>query len=100
MSAEAHARALSGLELANATQRCGARCRRNNGAPCMGPAITGKARCRMHGGRSTGPSSEGRERLGKKKTIHGKRSRIKLRLRSEAARTTQQVWRLLSSLEH
>jgi hypothetical protein len=28
--------------------RCGARTR--SGAPCRSPAVTGKARCRMHGG--------------------------------------------------
>lgn len=31
-----------------ASPRCGARTR--NGAPCQAPAVTGKARCRMHGG--------------------------------------------------
>lgn len=28
--------------------RCGAKTR--SGAPCMSPAVAGKARCRMHGG--------------------------------------------------
>jgi glucans biosynthesis protein len=28
--------------------RCGAKTR--SGAPCQAPAVTGKARCRMHGG--------------------------------------------------
>ena len=28
--------------------RCGARTR--NGTPCQSPAVSGKARCRMHGG--------------------------------------------------
>ena len=32
--------------------RCGARTR--NGNPCGAPAIRGKARCRMHGGKSPG----------------------------------------------
>jgi hypothetical protein len=36
--------------------RCGARTRR--GCPCRGPAIHGGLRCRMHGGRSTGPRTE------------------------------------------
>ena len=31
-----------------ASQRCGAQTR--SGQPCRAPAVTGKARCRMHGG--------------------------------------------------
>ena len=31
-----------------ASPRCGARTRR--GTPCQAPAVSGKARCRMHGG--------------------------------------------------
>ena len=31
-----------------ASRRCGARTR--NGTPCQAPAVSGKARCRMHGG--------------------------------------------------
>ena len=30
--------------------RCGARSKRNNGAPCRSPAFRGKQRCRIHGG--------------------------------------------------
>ena len=30
------------------TQRCGAKTR--SGKPCMSPAVSGKRRCRMHGG--------------------------------------------------
>lgn len=30
--------------------RCGAKTKRNNGAPCMAPAVRGKQRCRIHGG--------------------------------------------------
>jgi hypothetical protein len=42
--------------------RCGARTRA--GCPCRAPAIHGKLRCRMHGGRSTGPrTAEGMARL-------------------------------------
>jgi hypothetical protein len=50
--------------------RCGSRTR--SGCPCRAPAILGKARCRMHGGRSTGPRTpEGIERLRAARTIHG-----------------------------
>ncbi len=33
-----------------ASPRCGARTRK--GTPCQSPAVSGKARCRMHGGAS------------------------------------------------
>lgn len=36
----------------NAAPRCGARTRR--GTVCASPAIAGKARCRLHGGKSPG----------------------------------------------
>ncbi len=35
--------------------RCGARAR-TTGQPCRSPAVRGKARCRMHGARSGGPT--------------------------------------------
>ncbi len=51
--------------------RCGARTRA--GCPCRAPAIRGKRRCRMHGGRSTGPRTEsGRARIAAARTIHGR----------------------------
>lgn len=30
--------------------RCGAKTKRNDGAPCRSPAVRGKNRCRIHGG--------------------------------------------------
>jgi glucans biosynthesis protein len=36
----------------NAAPRCGARTR--SGSACLSPAISGKSRCRLHGGKSTG----------------------------------------------
>jgi hypothetical protein len=40
--------------------RCGAHAR-TTGKPCQSPAIKGKARCRMHGGKSPGrPKTHGR----------------------------------------
>lgn len=42
--------------------KCGARTR--SGDPCRAPAVRGKARCRLHGGLSTGPKTEeGRARV-------------------------------------
>ena len=35
-----------------AARRCGARTRK--GTPCEAPAVAGKARCRMHGGKRSG----------------------------------------------
>lgn len=41
---------------------CGARTRR--GAPCQAPLVRGRARCRRHGGLSTGPvTDEGRLKI-------------------------------------
>ena len=51
--------------------RCGARTRA--GCPCRSPAVRGKQRCRMHGGRSTGPrTAEGLARLRAAHTTHGR----------------------------
>lgn len=50
--------------------RCGARTRA--GGACLAPAIRGKLRCRMHGGRSTGPrTAEGKAHLAAARTLHG-----------------------------
>lgn len=53
--------------------RCGARCRSKGGAPCVAPVVVTRgpdgrvrvrARCRMHGGLSTGAkTAEGRARV-------------------------------------
>jgi len=52
-------------------RRCGARAKRT-GQPCRAPACRGKRRCRLHGGRSTGPkTTAGRERSGRANWIHG-----------------------------
>ena len=49
--------------------RCGAKNRR--GTPCQAPAMR-NGRCRLHGGKSTGPRTpEGLERMRKAKTKHG-----------------------------
>ena len=54
--------------------RCGARTRQ--GRPCTVPAIKGKRRCRMHGGKSTGPRTpEGLQRSRRARWKHGRYSR-------------------------
>jgi hypothetical protein len=53
----------------NLAPRCGARTRA--GCPCRGPAMA-NGRCRMHGGASTGPTTEaGRARIRAARTKHG-----------------------------
>ena len=55
----------------NLSPRCSAKTR--TGCPCRAPAIRGKKRCRMHGGRSIGPRTEqGRARIAAARTTHGR----------------------------
>jgi hypothetical protein len=50
---------------------CGAKARRNNNQPCRQPAMK-NGRCRMHGGKSTGPkSTEGKRRIALAHFKHG-----------------------------
>ena len=50
--------------------RCGARTR--NGTPCRAPAMK-NGRCRLHGGKSTGPrTKEGIEKIREAHFIHGR----------------------------
>ena len=54
--------------------RCLAKTRR--GSPCQNPVVTDRNRCRMHGGKSTGPRTpEGKARVIAAHTKHGRRSR-------------------------
>ena len=55
-------------------QRCFAKTRQ--GTPCRNPVVTNRNRCRMHGGKSTGPRTpEGKARSIAAHTKHGRRSR-------------------------
>ncbi len=55
-------------------QRCLAKTRR--GTPCQNPVVADRNRCRMHGGKSTGPRTpEGKARSIAAHTKHGRRSR-------------------------
>ncbi len=66
--------------------RCGAKTR--SGTPCKGPAVRGRARCRLHGGKSTGPRSrEGVERIRAARTVHGGRSAEMRELFAQLRRT-------------
>ena len=55
-------------------RRCDAKTRA--GGACQNPAIGGRTRCKLHGGKSTGPKSiEGRARVVAANTRHGRRSK-------------------------
>lgn len=52
-------------------KRCGAKAKRT-GKPCLGMAMRGKNRCRLHGGKSTGPKTvTGKERSENARLTHG-----------------------------
>jgi len=55
-------------------RRCGAKTRA--GGACQNPAIKGRRRCKLHGGRSTGPRTpEGKAWAAAAHTKHGRRSK-------------------------
>jgi len=65
---------LEALVMANAAPRCGARSKRT-GKPCRGAAMP-NGRCKLHGGKSTGPRTpEGLERSKRARWEHGHFSR-------------------------
>lgn len=68
----------------NKAPRCGAKTRK--GTPCRGPAMA-NGRCRMHGGKSTGPRTpEGLERSKKANWKHGDYSAESIALRRYISR--------------
>ena len=72
-------------------QSCGARTRR--GTACQKPPLTGKTRCRLHGGLSTGPrTAEGKARIAAAHWKHGRRSRAFTEAR-------KQIWVDLRAVE-
>ena len=53
-------------------QQCTAQSKRT-GEQCRAPAISGKSKCRFHGGKSSGPKTpEGRQRCAEVRTVHGR----------------------------
>lgn len=55
-------------------KRCGAKSKRT-GQPCQQPAMRGKQRCRLHGGKSTGAKTpEGQQRAAMANYKHGEYS--------------------------
>ena len=64
---------------------CGAKTRA--GTPCKNPAVRGRRRCRMHGGKSTGAKTpEGRAKL---RALHLKHGRSTTAAKAEAKRRAQ-----------
>src|SRR5205814_8483987 len=82
----------------NSAPRCGTRTRR--GTPCNASAIAdGNGRCRMHGGRSTGPrTAEGLERSRKARWKHGFYSAAELESRRQARQVLHESLELLKRL--
>ena len=84
------------LPLAQSAPRCGARTR--SGVACRSPAMP-NGRCRLHGGKSTGPkTAEGLERMRQSKITHGNYSeenrrvmRLIRELAAEARRTAGEL---------
>ena len=71
--------------------RCLAKTRR--GTPCQKPAITGKGRCQLHGGRSTGPkTAEGLKRLAELNTVHGQRTKERRAEAKALAQANREIW--------
>lgn len=77
------------IEAANAAPRCGAMTRA--GTPCERPALQGRTRCALHGGKSTGPrTAEGLERSRRANWKHGLYS---AEARTERKRARQSIRR-------
>jgi len=77
-------------------RRCLAKTRR--GTECQKPAMTGKNRCQLHGGRSTGPrTAEGHARIAAANFKHGNRTKERLAENKERAAVNRELWFALRS---
>ena len=86
-----------GLYQANKSTRCGAKTRRKT--LCLGPAML-NGRCRLHGGKSTGPRTpEGLEKSKKANWKHGRRSAETIRQRKESMAVRRHLKRLLNFMD-
>lgn len=77
--------------------RCGARNRR--GVPCQSPAMRGKRRCRLHGGKSTGAkTTTGLQRIRMASWKDGSRSaRLQAEAKVQAAAEEREIFAQLTS---
>ena len=74
-----------------AARRCGARTRK--GTPCEAPAIAGKVRCRMHGGKGSG-APEGNQNAVK----HGFHTREERELRQHLRTLIRESRKLIEEI--
>ena len=74
-----------------ASPRCGARTR--TGAACRSPALTGKARCRMHGGKGSGEPKNNKNAL-----KHGTYTREAFQGRAELRGLIAEAQKLIKEL--
>jgi hypothetical protein len=73
--------------------RCGARARTRNYQPCRNPAVKGKRRCRMHGGKNEGG------KIGNQNALkHGRYRQSVLRERREIRDFARWCDRVLATL--
>ena len=71
-------------------QRCLAKTRR--GTACFKPALQGKTRCQLHGGKATGARTiAGRQRLSDAQLRHGKYTKIELARAKHRAKIGRRV---------
>jgi uncharacterized protein YjcR len=75
------------------SRRCGAKTR--SGKPCMSPAVSGKRRCRMHGG---APGS-GAPRGNKNALKHGRYTREAIEERRQLHALVRQSLMLIQKIE-
>ena len=79
-------------------QRCLAKTRR--GTACLKPALKGKTRCQLHGGKATGARTKaGRQNLSTAQLRHGKYTKDKLAAQRHAAEVGRRVMGELKRLE-
>jgi hypothetical protein len=77
-------------------RRCLAKTRQ--GTACQKPALKGRSRCQLHGGRSTGPrTEEGRARVAAANFKHGNRTKEQLAENKARAIANRQIWHDLKS---
>jgi hypothetical protein len=79
-------------------QRCEAITRK--GTPCQRPGNKVNGRCRLHGGRSTGPTTkDGTARLTASKTTHGRTKKAERAKSKHRAEVGRQVMRTVKEIE-
>lgn len=83
---------MQNIKKAHQAPRCGARTRK--GKPCQSPAIRGRKRCRMHGGKSPGPP-KGSKNAWK----HGRQSAEYMGQKRQARAITKRLRVLMSIAE-